>query len=140
MVLNVLYILILTTTLKTAILVPFHNRRKQVRLERLSHLPKVTQLVKEQMGSSRAPASRFTARVRKGKIWDQSQEEGGAARQPRAIYMTPLQPCHDCWHRWLLCCCQSLEGRNPGQHLEPAAGGYHWSAGVGTFYLKLQVK
>lgn len=98
MLLNALWILMPASTLKMGTLFPFYNRRKQVRLERLSHWPKVIQLVKGQMGPSRTPACTFTVRVRKVRIWDQSQEVGGAAGQPQAIYMTPLPPCHDCWH------------------------------------------
>lgn len=51
------------TTLKTSVLVLIHNGRKQVRLERLGRSPKVISLVKELLGSSRAPARRFTVRI-----------------------------------------------------------------------------
>lgn len=91
MVLDVLYVLTLSTTPKTGILVPFYNGRKPVRSERLSHLPKVTQTVREQLESSRALESRLTVRARKGEMWDQSQGEGGATGQPQPIYMTSLQ-------------------------------------------------
>ena len=53
-------------------------------------MPKATQLGKRHVEPCRAPASKFTLGVRREKVWNQSQGEGGADGQQQAIYITPL--------------------------------------------------
>lgn len=66
----------------------FHFTIEAPRLERLTHLPKATQLVKRQVEPCRAPASRFTLGMKGEKVWHKAGE-GGADGQQQAISITP---------------------------------------------------
>lgn len=68
----------------------FHFAIEGPRLEKSTHLPKATQLGKRHVEPRRAPASRFTLGVRREKVWNQSQGDGGAHGQQQPIYIPPL--------------------------------------------------
>lgn len=94
----------------------FHFTIEAPRLERLTHLPKATQLVKRQVEPCRAPASRFTLGMRGEKVWHKARGRRRGWAAAGYFYYTSRSR-HTCWH-WCqqkLSLCQNLEGRSPVQ-------------------------
>lgn len=83
-VLNALHVLI--DTIPTAALRPSYStsQLKELRLERLTHLPKVSQLVKGQVGS----VERVYSGGKRGGL-EAKPGEGGADGRQQAMYITP---------------------------------------------------